>query len=196
MKVKYLDLRKLDEKTILKVKEDSFFVLEPVKNSLEREIRLEISKQKTKAKLIFAAVVKNSALDLEIEIVHKSSKTTSNVQIRTVLEEAANFNFRGNIKVEKNSAGASGVLDVKGLSLGENISWNIQPNLEIENQDVEVNHKASLVSFSRKQITYLRSRGLSPEEATSSLKKGFLLDVLTELPEDKSKNKIIKKLKL
>lgn len=196
MKVKYLDISKLDNKSTLEITEDSFFVLSPLKESAKKTLILEIAKSKVNLKLVFATTIINSKLDLEILVKHKSPKTKSDIKVRTILEENASFKFKGNIKMLKRAKESTGSLDIKGLSADENISWEVYPNLEINNKDIKAEHKASLTSFSKKQVAYLTSRGLSEEEALSELKKGFLKEVLEKIPENKAKSNIIGKLRI
>ena len=191
MKIKYLNLEKLNKETVQEIKEDTFFVIKPVKKDIKRTIKLDIAKKGTSVNIVFASVIKAGKLNLDIEIIHEKPETHSNIQIRTILEEGAHFKFKGNIKITDKSNNSKGVLNIKGLSIGENITWEVKPNLEIQNNQISANHKASLINFSKKQLTYLTSRGLSQEEALTNLKKGFILEVLEEIPENKAKRTII-----
>ena len=48
------------------------------------------------------------------------------------------------------------------------------PELEVEDQDAELTHEASIGKLSAEQILYLRSRGLTSKQAEDLILRGFL----------------------
>jgi Fe-S cluster assembly scaffold protein SufB len=196
MKPEFLDLKNLKEETTKDIKKDTLIVLKPIKKNISRKIRFNLVKEEIRLDLISVNSIETAEVNLEIEINHLKKNTQSEVKIRSILEEGAEFNFKGNIIVPKSSENVTGNLDVKGLSVGKNIIWKVKPNLEIANNDIQVKHKAGLVHFSDKQITYLTSRGLSQKEAIKELKRGFIFEVLEKIPENKGKSNIIGTLNL
>ena len=61
------------------------------------------------------------------------------------------------------------------ITMNEN-PCNINPNLLIEENDVIANHAALIGKFNEDEIFYLMSRGITREDATKLLTKGFLQD--------------------
>ena len=59
------------------------------------------------------------------------------------------------------------------LTLNNN-KCTISPNLLIEEDQVEANHSAMIGSFNKEEMFYLQSRGITEEDATNLLVKGFL----------------------
>jgi Fe-S cluster assembly scaffold protein SufB len=59
-----------------------------------------------------------------------------------------------------------------------NRKCKINPNLLIEENDVEANHSALIGKFSDEELFYLQSRGITKEDAQALLVKGFLLSGL------------------
>lgn len=57
-----------------------------------------------------------------------------------------------------------------------NQKCNINPILLIEETDVVANHSAYIGTFDFEQLFYLKSRGLTEEQSTNLLIKGFLLE--------------------
>jgi Fe-S cluster assembly protein SufB len=54
--------------------------------------------------------------------------------------------------------------------------------MEIEEPDVTIGHEASVSKVGEEQLFYLRSRGLSEEEATTMVVAGFIEPLVRELP--------------
>ena len=56
------------------------------------------------------------------------------------------------------------------------------PTIEIDEDDVTIGHEASVSKVGEEQLFYLRSRGLSEEEATTMVVSGFIEPLVKELP--------------
>lgn len=196
MKVETINLEKIGNVLNIKVLEDTFFVIEPLNRDMVRTVNISFSKSKKEIKLVFASRIEGAEVDLSINVIHQKEETGSNLQIRTILENGARFKFRGNVRVTETASNCHGNIEIKALVTGENISWDVEPSLEIANKDVNVQHKASMITFNKNQITYLKLRGFTEEEATKVLKKGFLLEETGKIPEIEIKDNIMRKLKL
>ena len=74
--------------------------------------------------------------------------------------------------------GVKGHLECRGLMLSGEGLIHAVPELEARMAGVEMSHEAAVGKIAREEIEYLMSRGLSEEEATSLIIKGFLsLDI-------------------
>jgi len=196
VRVETINLEKIESVLNIKVLEDTFFVMEPLNRDMVRIVNISFSKSKKEIKLVLASRITNAEIDLSINVIHQKEETGSNLQIRTILEDGARFKFRGNVRVTETASNCRGNIEIKALVTGENISWDVGPSLEIANKDVNVQHKASMITFNKNQVTYLKLRGFTEEEATKVLKKGFLLEETGKIPEIEIKNNIMRKLKL
>jgi len=56
------------------------------------------------------------------------------------------------------------------------------PYIEIEENDVKVGHEASVSRIGEEQLFYLKSRGISEEEAATMIVGGFIEPLVKELP--------------
>jgi len=196
VRVETINLEKIESVLNIKVLEDTFFVMEPLNRDMVRIVNISFSKSKKEIKLVLASRITNAEIDLSINVIHQKEETGSNLQIRTILEDGARFKFRGNVRVTETASNCRGNIEIKALVTGENISWDVGPSLEIANKDVNVQHKASMITFNKNQITYLKLRGFTEEEAVKVLKKGFLLEETGKIPEIEIKDNIMRKLKL
>jgi len=56
------------------------------------------------------------------------------------------------------------------------------PVIDIQNDDVDLGHEASIGRISDEAIFYLMSRGISEEEAKAMIVRGFVEPISKELP--------------
>ena len=106
-------------------------------------------------------------------VYHHAPKTISNLFIHGLSFNKSNIIFDVNGVVEKQSGGCSCFQDSKIIHLEKSES-RIDPNLYIENYDVEASHAAYIGTFSEKELFYLMSRGLSRRQSYSLLMHSFL----------------------
>ncbi len=74
-------------------------------------------------------------------------------------------------------------LECNGIMLSEGGLIHAVPELLSDRMDVDMSHEASVGRISRDQVEYLMSRGVSEEEATSLIIRGFLAPTTQDLPE-------------
>lgn len=74
-------------------------------------------------------------------------------------------------------------LECKGLLLSDKGRIHAIPELEAKASDVEMSHEAAVGKIAQEEIEYLMARGLSEQEATALIIKGFLSLEIVGLPE-------------
>jgi Fe-S cluster assembly scaffold protein SufB len=80
-----------------------------------------------------------------------------------------------------NEPGIKAHLECRGLLLNGGLIHAI-PELEAHTDDVEMSHEAAVGKIAEEEITYLMSRGLSEDEATATIVRGFLSVDIPGLP--------------
>ncbi len=80
-----------------------------------------------------------------------------------------------------NEPGIKAHLECRGLLLNGGLIHAI-PELEAYIDDVEMSHEAAIGKIAQEEITYLMSRGLSEDEATATIVRGFLSVDIPGLP--------------
>ena len=68
------------------------------------------------------------------------------------------------------------------LLLDEQSVSNTYPTMKILNQEVDIVHEATVGKIGEEEIFYLRSRGLSQEQATQMIISGFIEPIVRSLP--------------
>jgi Fe-S cluster assembly scaffold protein SufB len=81
-----------------------------------------------------------------------------------------------------NAPGVKGHLECQGLILKEGGFIRAVPELEGVNPDVELSHEAAVGKIAKEAIMYLQARGLTEEEATTTIVSGFLDVKIEGLP--------------
>jgi hypothetical protein len=74
-----------------------------------------------------------------------------------------------------------GHLECRGIILGDGVIHTI-PEIEGGYEGVELSHEAAVGKIAEDEIFYLMSRGLSEEEATSIIVRGFMKVKIPEIP--------------
>ncbi len=74
-------------------------------------------------------------------------------------------------------------LECKGLLLSDQGTIHAVPELEGKTSDLEMSHEAAVGKIAQEEVEYLMSRGLSEQQATSLIIKGFLSLDIVGLPE-------------
>jgi Fe-S cluster assembly scaffold protein SufB len=79
--------------------------------------------------------------------------------------------------------GVKAHLECKGLLLSDKGRIHAIPELEGKTADLEMSHEAAVGKIAQEEIEYLMARGLSEQEATALIIKGFLSLEIVGLPE-------------
>jgi len=121
-----------------------------------------------------------SLMDLGSRVILEAEGTRAEIISRNV-STGGRIIARGHLVGE--APRVKGHLECRGLILsGEGIIHAI-PELEARAEDVELSHEAAVGKIAKEELEYLMARGLSEEEATSLIIKGFLTMEIKGLPE-------------
>lgn len=96
------------------------------------------------------------------------------VEVRAVVEDGGFFRGKGTIVIAKNVSRINAFLSFKVLLLGKNARAEVEPELEIDSNDVKASHSASVGQIDEEQLFYLMSRGLDRQESVKMIVRAFL----------------------
>jgi Fe-S cluster assembly scaffold protein SufB len=122
----------------------------------------------------------NSDMDIGGGIIFTGEGSRGEVISRAVVTDGAKVKMRGVLKAY--ASGVRGHLDCRSLLLSEKAEVRAFPNLSSTRPDAVLTHEAAVGKIEEEQLYYLMSRGMSKEEAASTIVRGFL-DVASGLPE-------------
>jgi len=86
------------------------------------------------------------------------------------------------VRVRKGAHGCKTTVECDALLIGEKARTDTYPTMEIAEDDVRVEHEARVSKLGDEQLFYLRSRGLTEEQARLFIVNGFIEPFVKELP--------------
>ena len=116
------------------------------------------------------------------KVVHAASNTTSRIISKSISKGGGRASYRGLLKVNKGAFHCKSNVVCDALLLDENSCSDTYPYIEIEEEDVNIGHEASVSKVGEEQLFYLMSRGIAEETATSMIVNGFIEPLVKELP--------------
>ena len=122
-----------------------------------------------------------SRLDLGSKIVLSAPESRGEIISRIVAKEGSRVTSRGLIVGE--ALKVKGHLECRGLLLDDRSEVYAVPELLGRRRDIDLSHEAAVGKIAEKEIIYLMSRGLTQDDAVSTIIRGFLDVEILDLPE-------------
>src|SRR5262249_632471 len=116
------------------------------------------------------------------KVVHVAPNTSSQIISKSISKGTGRSSYRGLLKVNKGATNLKSNVRSDPLLLAESSRTDTYPYIEIEEEDVEIGHEATVSKVGEEQLFYLMSRGLSEAEAYSMIVSGFIEPIAKELP--------------
>jgi Fe-S cluster assembly protein SufD len=120
-------------------------------------------------------------LDNHTVIDHAEPHCESHELYKGVLDQHARGVFDGRIIVRPGAAKTVSRQENRNLLLSESAIVDSKPTLEIHNDDVKCNHGSTIGQLSEEALFYLRSRGISEEEARGLLVFAFASEIVDRM---------------
>jgi Fe-S cluster assembly protein SufB len=120
--------------------------------------------------------------DAGAKMVHVAPNTTSTIVSKSISKGGGRAGYRGLVRVEPGAKNAKSFVRCDALILDEKSRSDTYPYMEIEENDAEIGHEATVSKVGDEQLFYLMSRGLTEEQATSMIVAGFIEPIVKELP--------------
>ena len=114
---------------------------------------------------------------------HNAPRTKSNVVYKGALQgQGAHTVWIGNVLIRKVAEGIETYEENRNLVLTDGCQADSVPNLEIETGEIEgAGHASATGRFDDEQLFYLRSRGVSEDEARRLVVHGFFNDLIRKI---------------
>ena len=116
------------------------------------------------------------------KMIHLAPNTSSKVTSKSISKDGGRSSFRGLLKVKKGAINSRSSVSCDALILDSNSRSDTYPTIDTAENQVSIGHEASVTKVSEEQLFYLKSRGLSDEEATTMVVSGFIEPLVKELP--------------
>ena len=120
--------------------------------------------------------------DAGAKVIHVASNTSSRITSKSISKDNGRASYRGLVKVHKNAKNCKVSVECDALLIGEDARSDTYPTMEIDNDQVKIEHEARVSKVAEEQLFYLTSRGLSEDEARLLIVNGFMEPFTKELP--------------
>jgi Fe-S cluster assembly protein SufB len=120
--------------------------------------------------------------DAGAKVVHAAPYTTSTVVSKSISKGGGRTTYRGLVQVDEGAVGVKCNVRCDALLLDEFSRSDTYPTMNVKEDDVRIEHEATVSKVGEEQLFYLMSRGLSEQEATTMIINGFFEPFAKELP--------------
>lgn len=132
--------------------------------------------------LSIAFAGKGQHQDAGAKMVHCAPNTSSRIISKSISKDGGRSSYRGLVKVDPKADHCKSNVVCDALLLDPESRSDTYPYIEIEDNDVAIEHEASVSKIGEEQLFYLMSRGLTEAEASSMIVTGFIEPLVKELP--------------
>ncbi len=132
----------------------------------------------------YSVAVANNAqqADTGTKMIHIGANTKSTIISKGISAGRAQNTYRGLVRMQPKAKNARNYSQCDSLLIGDKCGGHTVPYIEVKNRSAKVEHEATTSRISDDQLFYCRQRGLSAEDAVSTIVNGFCKDVLQKLP--------------
>jgi Fe-S cluster assembly protein SufB len=116
------------------------------------------------------------------KVIHAAPHTTSSIVSKSISKGHGRSTYRGLLKVHEGAHHARSNVECDALLINDTSRTDTYPYIEIEENDANVGHEASVSRIGEEQLFYLTSRGIPEDEAMAMIVRGFIEPIAKELP--------------
>jgi Fe-S cluster assembly protein SufB len=125
---------------------------------------------------------KDQHQDAGAKVIHVAPNTSSRITSKSISKAGGRASYRGLVKVYPKAEHSKTSVECDALLIDENSRSDTYPTMEIDADEVRVEHEARVSKVAEEQLFYLCSRGLSEDEARLLIVNGFIEPFTKELP--------------
>jgi Fe-S cluster assembly protein SufB len=116
------------------------------------------------------------------KMIHLAPGTSSKITSKSISKSGGRSSYRGLVRVAEGAAHAKSKVVCDALLLDPDARTDTYPTIRTEENRVDLGHEATVSKIGQEQLFYLRSRGLSEEDAVTMVVSGFIEPLVKELP--------------
>jgi len=132
--------------------------------------------------LSIAFAGKDQHQDAGAKVIHVAPNTSSRITSKSISKAGGRASYRGLAKVYPNAEKSKVSVECDALLIDSDSRSDTYPTMEIDAEDVRIEHEARVSKVAEEQLFYLTSRGLSEDEARLLIVNGFIEPFTKELP--------------
>jgi len=119
--------------------------------------------------------------DVHWRVVHAHPQGKSRTHVRSVADDAAHAVFTGRVDVLPGADKTDATMTNRNLLLSPGAEVDTRPQLQIDADDVQCSHGATVGQLDPAALFYLAARGIAPQLARRVLVQGFIAQALPDL---------------
>lgn len=116
------------------------------------------------------------------KMIHVAPETSSQIISKSISKSGGRTSYRGLVQVYPGATGVKSKVVCDALLLDESSRSDTYPTMKIDEQDVAIEHEATVSKIGDEQLFYLQSRGVTKSQAESMIVNGFIEPIVRELP--------------
>ena len=116
------------------------------------------------------------------KVVHVAPNTSSVITSKSISKDGGRAGYRGLLEVAKGAHGSKSKVVCDALILDADSRSDTYPYIQVDENNVELGHEATVSKIGEEQLYYLMSRGLNEAEASAMIVSGFIEPITKELP--------------
>jgi Fe-S cluster assembly protein SufB len=120
--------------------------------------------------------------DAGAKMVHAAPYTSSTIVSKSVARGGGRTSYRGLVQVQEGAHHSRSTVKCDALLVDTISRSDTYPYVDVREDDVSMGHEATVSKVSDDQLFYLRSRGLTEDEAMAMIVRGFVEPIARELP--------------
>src|SRR3989338_2109684 len=120
--------------------------------------------------------------DAGAKMYHVASDTSSIITSKSISKDSGRTSYRGLVHVQKGTKNVKSKVVCDALLLDDKSRSDTYPSMNINDNRVQIDHEATVSKIGEEQLFYLKSRGLTEEEAAAMIVGGFIEPIVKELP--------------
>ncbi len=125
---------------------------------------------------------KGQIKDTGSKVIHLAPHTSSVIISKSISKDGGKSTYRGLVKILKGAINSKVSVSCQSLILDKDSKADTIPIMEIHEETATVTHEATAGKISEEKLFYLMTRGLSEQDATSLMVRGFIEPISKELP--------------
>lgn len=163
-----------------------------VSNILTAKMHVDLVGEGAEVKLRAIAVSSDDhQQSIDVLIVHKAPNTFGDMTNIGIANKRGKIVLNGVEKIEKGMKHANAFQTLKGIITSDEARVEVNPILLIDEYDVKAGHGATIGKIAEDALFYLRSRGLTHQEAEKLIINGFLRPVIDEIDDEPLKERFV-----
>jgi len=201
-KLDYISIQSFNESTrMLQVNETGVskdattkgFILNTGANWARSESLCRLEGEGARSEMLAVSIpARDQEYDLRTFQHHVSPGASSDLLYKNSLYDKARTIFSGLIFVDEGAHRTDAYQTCRNLFMSDDAEANSMPGLEINADDVKCSHGSTSSQISDEEIFYLRARGIDPVRARQLIARGFSVEVIERLGDEKVEEMVLR----